>query len=114
MLLKIPGSTGTTRAASHFDRSIETPVPYRCTTAAKINAVAAAMSAAISHSSRWSSPRLSTLSTRIPPPQTKTAGSGLLPTVLSCCYADGRPSVHLDVKFLGHQIEHFLPHAALA
>src|ERR1700687_1663703 len=112
MFLSIPGRIGTPRAANHFDRSMETPVPYRCSTAAKISAVAAAMRVAISHSSKWSSARLSTLNTRVPPSQTETAGSAITPDRF-VVVLKGRPSVHLDVKFFGDQVEHFLPDTAL-
>src|ERR1700737_3130940 len=104
---------GTPRAANHFDRSIETPVPYRCSTAAKISAVAAAMRVAISHSSKWSSARLSTLNTLSPPVSGRNGRECDHSRPFSCCYAKGRPSVHLDVKFFGDQVEHLLPDTAL-
>src|SRR3954447_10478043 len=112
MSLRMSGSNGTPRAASHLDTSIDRPVPYRCSTAKKISPVAAAISAAINHSSKWSSARLSTLSTRIPHLRPKRPGARSLPTVL-LLFRQRPASVHLDVEFLCQQIEHLLPDAAL-
>src|SRR6266700_8207350 len=113
MSLRIPGRMGTPCAASHFDRLIETPVPYRCITAAKISAVAAAIMVAISHSSRWSSARPSTLGTPIPPSKSETIGSAITPDRFSSSSAESQPSVHLDVEFLGDEVEHLLPNPPL-
>ena len=76
--------------------------------------VAAAISVAIIHSSRWSSARLSTLGTRHPPVSGRNGRRECdHPRPFLCCCDEGRPSVHLDVEFLGHEIEHLLPDAAL-
>src|SRR5260370_13745662 len=90
------------------------PGPSRCSTAAKISGVAAAMRVAISHSSKWWSARLSTLNTLSPPVSDRTGREcDHSQPFCCCCYAKGRPSVHLDVEFLGDQVEHLLPDAAL-
>ena len=50
---------------------------------------------------------------RNPPSLTKSAGSVTLPAAFLIMQRR-RPSVHLDVEFLGEQIEHFLPTRPLA
>src|SRR6185437_14329244 len=111
MSLKTEGRIGTLCAAVHFERSIERPVPYRCTTATKMSAVAAAIRAAINHSSKWSSVRLSTPSKRISPLRPKRPGVRSLSTVFPVVVQ--QPSVHFDVEFLGNQVEDLLPNASL-
>src|SRR3954452_22932484 len=111
MAFRISGMMGTPRAASHFEASIDRPVPYRCSTAAKISAVAAAISVAISHSSRWSSARLNTLSTKFPHLRLKRPGADHSRPFSSCVRQS--PSVHLNVEFLGEYLEHFWPDATL-
>ena len=87
-------------------------MPYLCSTAKKISAVAAAIRVAISHSSKWSSARLRPLSTRTPQSQPKRPRSAITPgRFLLIVGAASRSSVHLDVEFFGDQIEHLLPDA---
>src|ERR1019366_9974360 len=101
MSLRISGTKGTPRAAAHFDRLIETPVPYRCSTATKIRPVAAAINVAISHSSKWLSARLSPLNKPIPlasalnRPRARSLPADLIVGAAS------RALVHLDVELLG-------------
>src|SRR3954465_15612962 len=66
---------------------------------------------AISHSSKWSSARLSTLSTHVPLSQTETAGSATPDRLI--LLRDPIVSVHFDVEFLGKEVQHLLPDAAL-
>src|SRR5664280_351403 len=111
MSLRISGTKGTPCAAAHFDRLIETPVPYRCRTETKIRAVAAAISVAISRSSKWSSARLTLLNTRIPPISDRNGRERDHSRPFIILGAAGWPSVHLDIEFFGQQIEHLLPDA---
>src|ERR1035437_7249303 len=114
MSLRISGTKGTPRAAAHFDRLIETPVPYRCSTATKIRPVAAAINVTISHSSKWLSARLSPLNKPIPLASAlNRPRARALPIYLLIVGAAGRASVHLDVELLGDKVEHLLPDAAL-
>src|SRR5947209_20473109 len=78
----------------------------------KIRPVAAAMSAAISHSSRWLSARLSTRSKIKSPISMRNGREHSLPTVFGVVSPE-RASVHLDVEFLGEKVEHLLPDPAL-
>src|SRR5258708_27888578 len=71
------------------------------------------MRVAISHSSKWSSARLSTLNTKIPPSQTETAGNAIHSRPFSCRSAKGQLSVHLDIELFGKQVEHLLADTAL-
>src|SRR3954452_1701156 len=104
------------RASAHLAISIDSPAPYRCRTATKMSDVAAAMSVAISHSSRCSSTRFSTRSNLFPPIspsfKSETAGSPITPPTVRVIISV-RPAVHLDVEFLGEEIEHVLSHPAL-
>src|ERR1700690_2886956 len=111
MSLRISGTKGTPCAAAHFDRLIETPVPYRRRTETKIRAVAAAISVAIRRSSKWSRARLTPLSTRIPPIPDRNGRERDHSRPFIILGAADWPSVHLDIELFGQQIEHLLPDA---
>src|SRR5579885_1197630 len=76
-----------------------------------MTSVAAAISVAISHSSRWSRTRLICFSKPQSPTAPKRPGVRSPPADYFCFWQHP-PRLHLNGQFLGNQVEHFLTDAA--